>query len=232
MRAERDDAVGRGGRHRGAQRVAGAGEGLASRRRSSRLDERTRTRRLAGGARRRRDVVPDQGGDLGAAQPGAERQRHDRGVAPSAGRRCRGCLPPPAAPLGQRGRPHQLDRGGVVQSGGLAERCRGDRGVLAGRCRAACRPPAASSSGPPARPSARRPRSPPPRSAPSRACGSWPGRPSRRPPAPRRPRAGRRRRAARTRRRSGSTATRRSPACCRPSAEAAAGRTCPGARGC
>ena len=34
-------------------------------------------------ARRRRAVVLHQGGDLGPSQPGAERQRHDRGVAPA-----------------------------------------------------------------------------------------------------------------------------------------------------
>jgi len=67
-----------------------------------------------------------------------------------------------------------------------------------------------------ARPSAPRPRSPPPRPAPSTACGSRPARRGRQPPARRRRRADRRRRVPRTSSGTGSTATLRSPACCRP----------------
>ena len=106
------------------------------------FEVRTRTPQLAG-ARRRRDVAPDQGGDLGAAQAGAERQRHDRGVAAAAGRRRRGRLPPPSAALGPAGRPHQVERRRVVESGGLAGAPPPARRRAGGRSRAACRPPEA-----------------------------------------------------------------------------------------
>ena len=149
VRAERDDAFGRGGLLRRAQRLDGAGEvageqpqvlaaavgvGLRGAHADPQLP----------GARRRRDVAPDQGGDLGAAQPRTERQRHDRGVAPPAGLGGRRRLPPPPAALGLGGRPHQLDRGGVVESGGLAGRRLGRRGVLA-RDAAQCRNVSATS---------------------------------------------------------------------------------------
>ena len=107
-----------------------------SRRRSSRrpatlaFEVRTRTRSCPA-ARRRLDVVPDQAGDLGPAQPGAERQGDDRGITPSAGRGCGGRLLSPSAALGPAGRLQQLERGGVVQSDGLARRSLGRGRVLA-----------------------------------------------------------------------------------------------------
>ena len=136
VRAERDDALGRGGLLGRAQVLDGADEGTGEQPqvlapavgvglRGPHADPQLPA------ARRRRDVAPDQGGDLGAAQAGAERQRHDRGVAPAAGCGSRGRLPPPAAALGPPGRPHQVERGRVVQGGGLAGRRRGDGGVLA-----------------------------------------------------------------------------------------------------
>ena len=63
---------------------------------------------------------------------GAERQGHDRGVAPAAGRGGRGRLLAPAAALGQPGSPHQIERSRVVQRGGLAGCRLGCGGVLAG----------------------------------------------------------------------------------------------------
>ena len=91
VRAQRDDAVGRGGLLSRAQRVDGAGEGTGE---QAQVLAAARGVSLRGahadpqlpGARRRRDVVPDEARDLGPAQPGAERQGHDRGVAPAAGR--------------------------------------------------------------------------------------------------------------------------------------------------
>ena len=65
------------------------------------------------GARRRRDVAPDQGGDLGAR------------------------LPPPAAALGLGGRSHQIERRRVVERGGLAGRRRRPWRRAGARCRAA-----------------------------------------------------------------------------------------------
>ena len=107
VRAERDDALGCGGARspRAGPRRRGR-RGPASSRRSSRrpaalaFEVRTRTPQLPG----------DQGGDLGAAQPRAERQRLDRGVSrprASAGRRR---LPAPSAVLVPAGCPHQVER--------------------------------------------------------------------------------------------------------------------------
>ena len=118
-------------------------KGPASSRRSSRrpsvfvFEARTRTRSCPAHAV---GVMSSQtrGGDLGAAQPRAERQRHDRGVAPPAGRGGGGRLPPPAAALGPPGRPHQVgapSRSRARRSG--APPPRGPRRAGA-RCRAAC----------------------------------------------------------------------------------------------
>ena len=170
-------------------------KGPASSRRSSRRPEallfEARTRTSSCPARAVGVMSPqDEAGDLGPAQPGAERQRHDRGIAPAAARGRRRRLPPPAAALGPSGRPHQIERrrvGRARRPGGAPPRAwrRADA-----RYRAACPRPAASSSGPPARRRARRPRSPPPRPARSKASGSRRARRGRRPPAPGLVRAG------------------------------------------
>ena len=187
VRAERDDAVGRGGLLRRAQRVDGAGEG---------------DRRAGAGPRggpRRWPSRPARGHATDPARPVCVMSSQTRAAISdrrnpaqnasamiAASRRPRaaaGCgrLPPPPAALGPAGSSHHVERGG------LAGRRRGHGGVLArdpaqrvGDPRKSAAPqrgfyhqqrlPAASSSGPPARRRAPRPRS----STTSGSSTTWP----------------------------------------------------------